>query len=341
MINRVLLLLVLWIASLAHADPTRVMHDMAGDAVQVPERIDRVVTMGSVPVLNSLVFAVGEGRRIANGLPVFAQKPRWGYQLVFAPQTARLPSMQTADYAPLMEILLQAAPDVVLTMDRVTAQTLNRAAVSAIYLAWRKPDDVKEVVRLLGELFHQPDKAARYVARFDEILGRVDAAIHKDGAHRPKVLYFSPATLKQPHLIAEWWIKAAGGDSVTDDGRQTESRGFTMEQLMAWDPDVLIVSGSDEREMVMREARFSELKAVRNGRVLVAPCGAHTWANRTSEQPLTILWAASKFHPGAVPAKWVRQETKRFYLDLFGVDLSVAQIDEILAGGPRSLPVAR
>lgn len=339
--NRVLLLLVLWVASLAHAQPTRAMHDMAGDTVQVPQRIERVVTVGSVPVLNSLVFAVGEGKRIANGLPVFAQKPRWGYQLVFAPQTAKLPNMQTADYAPLMEHLLQAAPDVVLTMDRSTAQTLNRAAIPAVYLAWRKPDDVKAVVRLLGELFHRPHQAARYVERFDEILGRVDAAIRRDRSRRPKVLYFSPATLRQPHLIAEWWIKAAGGDSVTDDGRQTESRSFTMEQLMAWDPDVLIVSGPEEREMILREARFSELQAVRGGRVLVAPCGAHTWANRTSEQPLTILWAASKFHPDVVPADWVSQETKRFYLDLFGVDLSAAQIDEILAGGPRSLPVAR
>ncbi len=334
------LLPLLW-ASLVSAQTLRGLRDMAGDTVQVPTRIERVATVGPVPVLNSLLFAIGEGGRIVNGLPAFAKKPRWGYQLVFAPHTASLPSLQNPDYAPQVEVLAQVAPDVVLTMDRSTAETLNRLGLPALYLAWRKPEDVKAVVRLLGDLLHQPEAAQRYVARFDDIIGRVGAAVGREGGRRPTVLYFSPSTLRQPHLVAEWWIKAAGGDSVTDDGRQTETRSFTMEQLLGWDPDFLIVSGQDEAEAVLREPRFAALKAVRAGKVLVAPCGAHTWSNRTSEQPLTVLWAASQFYPRAVPARQVQQETQRFYRDLYGIDLSAAQVDEILAGGPRALPATR
>lgn len=341
MIARLLLLCFLWCAPWVHAAPVRTLQDMGGRTVTVPVQIEHVATVGSVPVLNSLVFAVGEGRRIVNGLPVFAQKPRWGYQAVFAPHTTLLPSMQSPDYAPNLEALMQVAPDVVLTMDRATAETLNRTGLPALYLAWRKPEDVKAVVHLLGQLFNKPEAAARYAARFDEILGRVDSALQRNAPKRPRVLYFSPATLRQPHLIAEWWIRAAGGDSVTDDGRQMETRSFTLEQLLAWDPDFLIVSGREEAAAVLQDPRFAGLKAVHSGSVLVAPCGAHTWSNRTSEQPLTVLWAATRFHPRIFAHVSIQQETQRFYSDLFGIDLSAAQVDEILAGGPRGLPVTR
>lgn len=340
-IARFLLWCFLWCVPWAQAAPVRTLHDMAGSAVTVPTQIERIATVGPIPVLNSLVFAVGEGRRIVSGLSTFAQKPRWGYQTVFAPHVARQPSMQGPDYGPNLEALMQAAPDVVLTMDRATAETLNRTGLPALYLAWRKPEDVKSAVGLLGQLFNKPEAAARYAARFDEILGRVDAALRRGAPKRPRVLYFSPSTLRQPHLIAEWWIRAAGGDSVTNDGRQMETLSFTLEQLLAWDPDFLIVSGQEEAETVLRDSRFSGLKAVRSGNVLVAPCGAHTWSNRTSEQPLTVLWAATKFHPRIFADVSIQQETRRFYRDLFGIDLSAAQVDEILAGGPRALPVAR
>ena len=334
------LLPLLW-ASLAPAQTRRDLRDMAGDTVQVPAHIERVATVGAVPVLNSLLFAIGEGGRIVNGLPTFAKKPRWGYQMVFAPHTASLPSLQNPDHSPQVEALMQVAPDVVLTMDRSAAETLNRLGLPALYLAWRKPEDVKAVVRLLGDLLDQPKAAQRYVLRFDDIIGRVGAAIEREGGKRPTVLYFSPSTLRQPHLVAEWWIKAAGGNSVTDDGRQAETRSFTMEQLLDWDPDFLIVSDLGEAKTVLHDPRFAALKAVRTGQVLVTPCGAHTWGNRTSEQPLTVLWAASQFHPRAVPARQVQQETQRFYRELFAIDLSAAQVGEILTGGPRVLPADR
>lgn len=343
MIARLLLslLLALPFVGPAPAAAARVLHDMAGDAVTLPARIERVATVGAVPVLNSLVFAIGERQRIVNGLPTFAQQPRWRYQTVFAPHTATLPSLQNPDRTPNLEALLRAAPDVVLTMDRASAESLRRAGLPALFLAWRQPEDVKTVVLLLGQLLRRPQAAQRYAARFDEILAQVDDTLRRAAPQRPRVLYFSPTTLTQPHLVAEWWIRAAGGASVTDDGRLAESRSFTVEQLLAWDPQVLIVASREDANAVARDPRFAGLDAVRAGRVLVAPCGAHTWGNRTAEQPLTVLWAARHFHPTLFADVDVNAETRRFYRDLFGVDLSAAQVDEILAGGPRAASVAR
>lgn len=319
---------------------SRTIEDMAGDKISLPARVERVATVGPVPVLNSLVFAVGEGGRIINGQPEFARKPRWGYQAVFAPQTATLPSLQNADRTPNLEALLRANPDAVLTMDRANTEALRRAGLPALYLAWRQPEDVKAAVRLLGQLFDKPQAAERYAERFDGILANVATRLRRSPSPRPRVLYFSPTTLTQPHLIVEWWIRVAGGDSLTDDGRKVESRSFTLEQLLAWDPDILIVSGYEEAIALRKEPRFASLKAVRTGRVLVAPCGAHTWGNRTAEQPLTVLWAAKHFHPKLFSDVDLITETQRFYREIFSTSLSAAQIEEILSGGPRSVQVA-
>ena len=96
---------------------------------------------------------------------------------------------------------------------------------------------------LLGDVFDKPAVAERYRRYFDDTLARVTAKVRRlPTSSRPTVLYFHPETLTQPRLIAEWWIPAAGGISVTNDGRTAESRTFSLEQVILWDPDVLIVT---------------------------------------------------------------------------------------------------
>jgi iron complex transport system substrate-binding protein len=312
--------------------PTHVVVDMAGRSVRVPARIERVVTLGSLPVLNSFVFAMGQGATLVNGLADFAQ-PHWKFQLVFAPQIARLPAMQLPNREPNVEAILLARPDVVLTMHRAGVDLLARTGIPTIYLAWREPEDVKTCMTLLGEVFRRPEHAVRYRRYFDDTLARVRPALQPvPMSARPKVLYFHPATLTQPRLIAEWWIPAAGGISVTDDGRTAESRTFSLEQVVLWDPDILIVTGPNDVTLLRSDPTFRRLKAVQNGRIYVVPVGAHTWANRTAEQPLTVLWAAKTFHPERFATLDLAAETKAFYRDFFGYTATEAQIAEILSG---------
>jgi iron complex transport system substrate-binding protein len=179
-------------------------------------------------------------------------------------------------------------------------------------------------------VFGTPGRAAVYTAFFDATIARVAEAVA--GAPKPRVLYLQPDTLTQPRLIAEWWIPAAGGTSVTADGRRAESRTFTLEQVLVWDPDILLVTEPKAVAYVNRHPVLGRLRAVREGRVHVVPVGAHTWSNRTSEQPLTVLWAAATFHPERMGWMDLAAETHRFYREIFGHALSDAQVAEILSG---------
>lgn len=307
----------------------RTITDMARRRVVLPATIARVVTLGSLPVLNSFVYAMGEGRTIVNGLADFA-RPRWKFQTEFAPQIARQPAMQLPTREPNVEAILLARPELVLTMHRESIALLEGRGIPVVFLAWQKPEDVKSCMAVLGEVFAKPDRARAYTAWFDRTIARVAELVA--GAEKPRVLYLQPDTLTQPRLIAEWWIPAAGGTSVSDDGRSTESRSFTLEQVVLWNPDILIVTDPRDVAYVRNHAVLGKLKAARAGRVFVVPVGAHTWSNRTSEQPLTVLWAASVFHPERMTSVDLVAETRSFYRDIFGHALTDAQLGEILSG---------
>lgn len=320
------------IAALAAEAARRTVTDMAGRRVGLPARIERVATLGSLPVLNSFVFTLGEGPTIVNGLADFA-RPHWKYQTVFAPQLAGQPTMQLPNREPIAEAILAASPDVVLTLHREAVDRLAALDIPVVYLAWREPDDVKACMRLMGDVFSKPQVAQAYQRWFDGTLARVGQGLAGLApAQRPRVLYLQPETLTQPRLIAEWWIPAAGGISLSEDGRRTESRSFSLEQLLLWNPEILILTTPQAVKYVRTNSAFAGLRAVRENKLYVVPVGAHTWSNRTAEQPLTVLWAARTFHPRRF-AQWdLAVEARRFYADFFGTRLTDLQIAEILSG---------
>lgn len=233
------LLLLLGIASPgADATGVRTITDMADRRVVVPAAVERVATMGSVPSLNSLLFAVGASDRLVSGLPPrFGENPRWTFQKVFAPQLADAPLIETQSREPDLEAIIALEPDVILTTYPAMADAVARVGVPAVVIEWQEPDDVKTAMELIGGLLGQEKEAAAYVDYFDRTLARVSAISQSlADTEKPRVLYFEPETISQPHLIAEWWIRRAGGVSVSDDGRSQEVLSFNIEQVLAWGP---------------------------------------------------------------------------------------------------------
>lgn len=322
------------------ATPTNVLsvhtlQDTAGRTVPVPKNVQRVVVIGPVPVLNSFILALGKGETIVNGLPLFAQTPRHKYQLVFAPTLARQPVVQGPGREPDIEVLLRLRPDLVLTMDKGMAETLERKGFSVLVLTWRNPEDLKTTMVLLGKVFQRENEAQAYVGYVDRMMLQIAGALEDvPESQRPKVLFCSLKTLTQPHLIADWWIRKAGGISVTENGRTIESVSFSMEHILKWNPDILVVSTPGEITEAYQDTRLSTVRAVMNRKVYSIPAGAHPWGYRTVEQPLTILWAATLFHPDRTSRFDLKAEMKKFYGRFFRYALSDEQVQEMLSGIP-------
>jgi iron complex transport system substrate-binding protein len=111
----------------------------------------------------------------------------------------------------------------------------------------------------------------------------------------------------------EWWISAAGGRRVTDDGRSKEVLSLSTETVIDAAPDYIIVFDPRHIEALKSDATLSQLTTVREGKILAVPIGAHAWGNHTVERPLTVLWAAAQFHPELFPDFDLEEEVRSFY----------------------------
>lgn len=307
--------------------------DMAGRKVTLPAEVKSVATFGSIGVLNAMVETLGCGDRIINEMSsTFTKTDQWKYQYVFAPQIKDGPLFENADREIQIEAVLQAAPDLCLCMTKEAMKTLEERGLNVVYLQWKTLDDVEPCITLLGEALGAQEVAADYLKWFDETVARAEALAAKiPEADRRTVLYGSITSLTQPHLIAEWWIPEAGGISATKDRPSDgESYEYTLEDLLKWNPDVMVASTQKMVAEIKADSRLSGVKAVANNALCSIPTVAHVWGNRTTEQPLTILWMMNKLYPEVMTNEMLAGEIGNFYGHFFKTDLTQEQIAEII-----------
>lgn len=299
----------------------RVVTDMAGREVTLPAEIDSIATFGSIGVLNAFVGMMGEADKICSNMSPRFQKGRNApMQYKFAPQMKDLPIFEDSEI--LIEEVLRVKPDLCLTMTLDTAEFLEQNGLACIYLEWKELTDVPIAVNLMGEALNKPERAQQYLEYFDTSIAKAaDLVKAIPEADKLKVLYGSAKDLSQPHIIAEWWIAQAGGISVTDNGRTDESLSYTIEELLLWNPDVMFLSGDQAAEL-KADKRYGKIAAVANDKMYLIPAVAHSWGNRTVEQPLTIFWAMSKLYPELMTPEAFKEEVRTFYRTFFNYEMT-------------------
>ncbi|THF62588.1 ABC transporter substrate-binding protein [Pseudothauera rhizosphaerae] len=316
----------------------RAVVDMAGRTVTLPPTVNRIATVGSVPVINGYLFTLGAGRAIVNGLPPrFTQSNRWWLQTAIAPYLADRPVLQGQISSEVdLETLVELAPDLVITMDRPRVRVLEAARIPVLFIEWKDASDIRANMHILGCALDRRPQGEDYLRYLDDTMRRIRQALAGTSrAGRPKVLYFSPNTMATPLDIANWWIEEAGGESVTAGLAKGGTAHYSHEQLLLWNPDILIVNSPEQETAVYRDERFAKLRAVRNGQVYVTPTGAHAWGQRTVEQPLTVLWAAKLFHPALFADVDLSREMRTFYRRFFDYPLTDEEAHTILMSRPR------
>ncbi|EOB1205393.1 ABC transporter substrate-binding protein [Photobacterium damselae subsp. damselae] len=156
---------------------------------------------------------------------------------------------------------------------------------------------------------------------------------------RPKVLHISslnPLKVDGQGTLISDWISIAGGRNVAE--VKGTMQPVSAEQILAWQPDIVILQGDAGDIKQSPEASLLEqLKAVKDGHVLRNPLGVFTWDRYGPESALQIQWAAKAFHPELFKHDNVAKITQEFYQHFFDYSLTPEQASRILqALPPRS-----
>jgi iron complex transport system substrate-binding protein len=105
------------------------------------------------------------------------------------------------------------------------------------------------------------------------------------------------------------------------------------EQVMLYNPDVIIAQEKVFYDKVFKDARWQQVKAVREGRVYLVPRHPFNWFDRPPSfmRFIGLKWLASCLYPEQYGIDIVR-EAREFYRLFLGVDVSDAEMRKIIGG---------
>jgi iron complex transport system substrate-binding protein len=240
-----------------------------------------------------------------------------------------------------LEVVLKLKPDLILDVgsirptyielaERVQAQTgIPYALLDGRF------DQTASSYRKLGELVGRREAGETYARIADETIRTVTGRIAKIPRNkRPRVYY-----ARGPRGL----VTGLGGSINVETiellannvagGTRGGLANVSIEQVLLWNPDVVVTIDRDFAATVRSDPAWSSVKAVRDGRVHLSPKLPFGWVDfpPSVNRLIGLRWLGRILYPDLFPED-MRALTRDFYARFYHVTLSDAQIDRVLAG---------
>lgn len=324
--------------------PTRTVTDALGRPVEIPMEPSRIVTAGSAVLMiaDALYLFPGAAQRIVgigrinqgNGNFLAAIDADYDEKAVLERNVG---PEQVAALSPELVILKS------FMRERLGAG-IERIGIPVVYVDLETPQQYSRDLRLLGEVLGQQERGRELAAWYERETARVRSAVETAvaaGASRPSTLflYVDPTggevTFNVPpgQWIQTTLVDLAGGSAVWADA--VTGGGWSrvgLEQVAAWDPDVItVVSYREDVSRVVAslldDPAASQLTAARAGRVYPFPLDFYSWDQPDARWILGLKWLARTLHPQALETG-MREEVYEFFDFAYRMDRR--EVDEII-----------
>lgn len=344
-------------AHLAAPAAARVVEDDNGTAVEVPDRIGRVVVANILPLASATAMHLGDGSRIVGMHPASMAAAKNGLLGELHPEVLRADTGFIRGANLNVEALMALRPDVVLVnaSDRRMLEQVRSAGLAAYGISPTKWDyDVLATwagwTDSLGRLF--PDAradAAGLTAKmreWAELVRSRTADIPE--AERRSVLFVVRSDARQivvsgRRFFGEYWCRAVGARNAAHEIEAENANAVvTMESVYAWNPDVVILTNftplmpADLTEGRDSGRDWTPVKAVAAGDVHKMPLGVYRTFTPSADTPLALLWLAKTVYPKRFEDIDLTAETRRWYREAYGAELTDEQIRRIYDPSARA-----
>ncbi len=192
-------------------------------------------------------------------------------------------------------------------------------------------------IEFLGRLFGREERAAKLSAYARRALAGVEKAVAGIPAGERLRVYYAEsedglATESERSFHADP-IRLAGGTLVHQGDLRTHfgMEKVSLEQILLYNPDVIVALVPEFTEKVYLDARWKDVKAVKEKRVYTVPRTPFNWLDRPPSimQIIGIPWLAQRFYPKYYTVD-MHQETREFLRLFMGVEATDADMDEWL-----------
>ena len=327
---------------------TKTIKDMKGRIVQIPAEPSRVAIFSGP--LAQIPYILGAEDSIIATTPAVQKSPLLRQ---IDPRLSSLPTPRGVTGEIDFETLSLLNPDMVIAPPLDGQLVVKRTSLPVVMVA-NSPGDsmtqIKEQMKFLGDVFNKTDQADAYCSYLDKMnayllqrSSEIPQSARKKvfcGYDASHLMTYGNDTFLQERITLAGGINVAGslGSSSCDSSSCVPDKvtppqsEVTLEQVIAWNPDVIIIDTGSPAELY-RDSRWASVKAVRDHQVFVQPFGIFKWSRQNAESALFYpLWLAKTLYPDQFADYILEKSIRDFYRDFFHYPLSDYQMGEIMSG---------
>ena len=347
------LILALMVAGCAKAEvpenqDTHIVVDHAGFEVEVPNEVNRIAVCTILPLPSVLAVFFDSAEKIvamAPGSYSAAENSLLGqlYPEMLEAETAFIEGGSLN-----VEELMKLAPDVVFysTAEAEVGEQLRNAGFCAVAVSVNKweydaIETLNNWISLLSEIFPENDRR-QMVANYSESIYNLVQERISNLSEREDVLFlykYSDTAIMTSgaKFFGQWWAEAIGTRNVGQEMTTDNSVTVNMEQVYEWNPSLIFITNfttaypEDLYGNTIGNYDWSPVDAVKNQRVYKMPLGMYRSYTPGVDTPMTLLWLAKTAYPHAFSDIDIILETRKYYKEVFDIDLTESQAASIFA----------
>jgi iron complex transport system substrate-binding protein len=320
---------------------TREIVDMKGRTVTIPDAVTKVAAVS--PPGTYLLYAIDPG--ILAGLNFPLRESEKKYTVPAYRQLPVIGGMAGQGRTLNREVLMQVKPDFIVYWawkDDAASQKFYDSMAPLVFpvvsVRLESIEDYPEALHFIGDVTNRKERGDELRRYAQETLSEAKALTTKIAENNKVKVYYAEGTdglsTERTKSIHAELIPLAGGINVHL-GEELDHYGMekiSMEQLLLYDPEVILVKEKTFFDTVFADPRWKGLRAVREKRVYLIPYEPFNWFDRPPSfmRLLGIKWLLNLLHPDLYPVDMVA-ETRAFYTLFLGVELNEAQAKEVLS----------
>ncbi|MCU1520481.1 MAG: transporter substrate-binding protein [Arthrobacter sp.] len=313
--------------------------DQRGKTLTFAMPVTRVVTI-PMPAASLLVAVDGSAEHLSAMHNASWVAMRDGVLGTMFPRALELPhEIATQDFTANVESVRALNPDVVVQWsDAQLIEPLENAGLAVLGLSnTGKQEDVDAWAAMFAAMLGKPERATEIKARSDRELAEVKARAASRGTPGPSILYFNRFTgglkVAAANTYNDFYIKLVGGTNPAtgeDPLPGTGMVGLDVEQVLRWDPEVILLGNFDQAvpQDIYADAVWQNISAVRSRRVYKVPLGGYRWDPPGQESPLMWHWLSDIAYPQA--RSGVRSKVTDYFQFLYKHVPAADEMDKIL-----------
>lgn len=250
-----------------------------------------------------------------------------------------------------IEELLKLEPDVVLYWAEYLEQyeAMKNAGITAVGVKTQDGGNVlttlESWLEIMAQIFGESGNVEKVIAYGHEIEAEIaEQTADIPEEEMPKVLYLyghskEDISVSGTEFYGDYWIQAGGGKNAA--AELTGPTSVNMEQIYEWNPDIIILTTftatmpEDLYNNTIDGQDWSQVEAVKNGKVYKEPLGVYRWFPPSGDAPLMLKWMAQTIHPERFTYD-MQEEIKTYYQEFYQYELTDEQAEGILAANPEA-----